>query len=190
MPVRFDEGESPRRSLASCLSSRRGLPTLLDKFTSMSTTSTFKNLSFDEDTGQVFCTVECSQLGKVKIVLDAEDRSVPFEIEIIELPGTDLVETKFSIPKETLGKIFRDYHKLDAHWGTIWPGLITAFKEIREEYGSKEEMTSTSCRFSLSAPGSVGGCQWIMELELEPWDGNFSVEFDRVGKILNSNATF
>lgn len=156
----------------------------------MSARNTFTDLSYDRDTGRVFSTVECSELGGVEISLDAEDRSVPFEIEIVEVPGTEFVETKFSIAKEKLKKSFRDYQKLNDGWNEIWPTLIAEFQVLRERYGSKERMTSENCRFALSAPGSVEGCQWIMELELEPWDGYFSVQFDQTGKILNSDATF
>ena len=142
---------------------------------------------------EIFALVDCHPLGRTRINIGTTALEVQIEFSEPNSDSKSTATTHTKLDPEIAEKAFSAMEPLWGHWSEIWQIIYDGLVEVRSDYGCEEAITADNAKIKIFPPGDYidyKSDNWSCSLEIEPWDGSFSVDFALDGTIVDSAATF
>lgn len=153
----------------------------------------FEGPILDEIERKVYVIATCPPLGRTCINIGTEAINVRGDFTEPDSDGMSELITHTEVDDEILQASIAAMEPLWDRWDVLWPIIYEAMLSIRKNYGYQEPITADNAKMTITPPCDSIDYEaenWTFELEIEPWDGWYFVEFELDGTIVESDATF
>jgi len=153
-----------------------------------STNGVLGDLYADAVRKELYCLVECPPVGKLRLTI----RSNAFTFDVRrskKADGTLVLRLKDAFLKNRASETVRVLYQISPHWDVLWPRIYEALLQVRKDYKRSEGVTNENCSLVLFPPEPEDE-YWGCELQLDPWDGFYTVKFNTSGETVDACAGF